>query len=50
MIAILYTPTGGVISVAPLGDMLEIYDYLLQHGAYVDILNATRHLAHYVKT
>ena len=33
-----------------LGNTLEIYDYLLQHGAHVDIANATRHKAHYGKT
>jgi len=26
-----------------LGNTLEIYDYLLQHGAHVDVANATRH-------
>jgi len=29
---------------------LEIYDYLLQHGAHVDTSNGTRHMAHYGKT
>jgi len=31
-----------------LANMLEIYDYLLQNGAHVDIAKATRHTAYYV--
>jgi len=32
-----------------LGNTLAVYDYLLQHGAHVDIADATRHRAHYGK-
>ena len=36
--------------VAPLANTLEVYDYLLQHGAHIDIANVTRHMDHYEKT
>jgi len=33
-----------------LANTLAIYDYLLQHGAYVYTANNMRHMAHYGKT
>jgi len=35
---------------APLASTLEINDYLLQHGARIDIANTSRRMARYVKT
>jgi len=32
------------------GEYVGNVDYLLQHGAHVVIANATRHVAHYLKT
>ena len=36
-------------SVAPSGEYVGNFDYLLQHGAHVDIANVTRHVDDYVK-
>jgi len=37
-------------SMAPSGEFVEIYDYLVKHNADINITNAMHHITHYVKT